>query len=85
MADYIYTRNLVDGSYDINNIADVDGGGNQVFLFKAIQVEGTLPTEFTINCNESNCTITFSITLSGPQQTALNSTVATQQSYRAGE
>lgn len=76
MADYVYTRDLVNGSYDINNVARVDGEGNQIYLYKEIQAEGTLPNEFDIHCQTVVCTISFEETLTGEQQTTLDSIVA---------
>lgn len=74
--DYEFTRNLVGGSYDINNVVRVDGEGNQIYLYKEILNEGSLPNAFNINCEEASCIITFLEELTSEQETTLNNIVS---------
>ena len=79
MADYIYSREIVNGSYNIDNINHKDGGAEPVPLRNEIKAEPTLPDEFRINCNGSTCAITFVDPLTGEQETTLTGIVAYQK------
>jgi hypothetical protein len=58
MYKYYYTREIVDGNYNIDNPNRVDGEGNKVLL--ADDVETLFPTyQFRIYCGEGNVTIAF--------------------------
>ena len=76
MAGYQYSRELVNGRYNINNINHTEGGDTNVHLFTEIINELTLPDEFNITCVNSSCIITFASELSGAQQTTLDNIVA---------
>jgi hypothetical protein len=76
MASYQYSRELVNGRYNINNINHTEGGADNVHLFTEIINDATLPNEFNITCVNSSCVITFANELSGAQQTALDNVVA---------
>ena len=79
MPDYIYSRELVNGLYNINNINHTEGTGLPVPLREQIKAEATLPHEFHITCNGSVCTITFSAPLTSGQEITLNGLVAAQK------
>lgn len=81
MADYNYTRELVDGRYNINNKFHVDGSGNTIPLSKDIMDEVTLPSDVTLSMSGSNCTITFGGILTDPQKTTLDTVVTTHKNY----
>ena len=79
MADYIYTREIVGGSYNIDNINHTDGGAEPVPLQIEIKSEPTLLDEFKIVCVGAICTITFDPALNGAQETTLDGIVANQK------
>jgi len=50
MYTYNYTRELVNGSYNINNPLRLDGEQNQIWLYQ--EVENAIPTKpFKVKCN----------------------------------
>ncbi len=74
MADYIYTRAVVDNAYNINNKARVDGGGEQIHLSK--EVETALPGEsFKLICDGTEAKFVFYNELSSEDQDVLSDTV----------
>ena len=79
MADYPYTRELVNGLYNINNINHTNGGAEPVPLRDEIKAEATLPDQFTIVCNGPVCTVTTAASLTGAQETTLSAIVANQK------
>ena len=80
MADYNYTRSLVSGSYDQNNVLRVDGGSNQICMYKEIIAEGLLPNGFFMKSEGSSLTITFTNALTGSEKTLLDNLVSTHKS-----
>ena len=76
MSTYEYSRELVNGAYNINNLERIDGESNQIRLFKEVLDEGSLPDAFEIICNETLCTFIFSSDLTGQQETTLNNIVS---------
>jgi len=79
MADYTYTREIVDGAYNINNLKHLEGGSTPVPLSNEIKAEATLPDVFQINCNAAVCTITFSPALTSAQKDTLDGLVVYQK------
>lgn len=69
MSTHVFTRDLVEGSYDIDNKLRADP------LFKDIIAEGSLPTQFTIEGTAGSCSIIFSEELSAPQIATLTTIV----------
>lgn len=68
---YNFSRELVNGMYNINNIERVDVSGNQILL--ATEIESALPGKsFKIICDGANADIIFVDEISGPEQTTLN-------------
>jgi hypothetical protein len=76
MTIYNFTRELVNGAYDINNPQRLDGEGNQITLASEICVIPEFAQKFNINCCLSSCNITFNFTLTSEQETQLNTIVA---------
>ncbi len=81
MADYIYSRELVNGHYNINNAYHIDGDGNIIPLSQDIIDEATLPSDVDISMVAATCTVTFGETLTAPQKTTLDTVVVTHKSY----
>jgi len=79
MADYIYTREIQNGSYNINNINHLEGGSEPVTLEAEIKAEATLPDVFQIKSNAAVCTITFASALTGAQENTLDGLVVDQK------
>lgn len=75
MYDYNFTRDLVNGMYNINNIERVDGEGNQIYLFHEIQ-SAISNNKFNIICVGENVTISFESELSSGEQSTLNTVVS---------
>lgn len=74
MAEYIYTRELINGCYNINNVQRVDGEGNQIHFAK--EVEDVLPGKsFKLICNDAEAKFIFTEDLSSGEQTTLANTV----------
>lgn len=84
MAQYNYTREIVDNYYNINNPYCLDGGGKRVFLYIEIKDEATLPNSFHIDCNGSAVGITFPSSLDSSQQTTLTAIVNAHKAHTAG-
>jgi len=75
---YNYTRNLVNGKWDIDNKDRVDGGGNQIYL--ANEVETALPgKKFQLHCHHGNAKFDFESELTVPEKTTLDGVVADHQ------
>lgn len=75
MFDYNYTRDLVNGKFNIENELRVDGEGNHIYLFH--EIKAIIPdNKFTIECNNTNVTISFEQELTSEQQTLLDTVVA---------
>jgi len=79
MAEYKYTRHLVDGVYDINNPLRVDAEGEQIKLYQEINNHPQFSQKFDINCSGAECTITFESELSGEDEILLGEIVAAHQ------
>lgn len=74
MAEYIFTRKIVNNTYNIDNVLRVDGGLNQIHLAK--EVEAALPGKrFILRCNGTEAKFIFEGTLTGGQQTILGNAV----------
>jgi len=72
--NYFYTREKVDGVYDINNPAREDGEGNRLYL--AQEVKTALPgTIFKLICSGAEAKFIFTTELSGADETTLTNTV----------
>ena len=76
MTIYNYTRDLVNGAYDINNIARVDAEGKQISLSSEISAVPAFAHKFNIICNGTGCDIDFNFTLSAPEKTQLDTIVS---------
>lgn len=73
MFDYFFTRELIDGRYNIDNIDRVIGE-NQLHLFTEIKT--ALPgNDFKIICNGSDVKISFVSELSSGDQTTLDNVI----------
>ena len=75
MSDYEYVRDLVDGSYDINNSLRVDDQGIVIML--AHEIEAALPGKsFKVLCDGSDCVVSFlQVTLTVGEKTTLDQVV----------
>ena len=74
MYEYNFTRELVNGRYNIDNKERIDGEGNQIYLFKEIKT--SFPTNlFKILCNGSSVKISFVNELTEPEQNILSTIV----------
>lgn len=72
--EYIFSRVLVGGAYNINNLARVDGEGNQIYLSK--EVEAALPNkQFKMFCAASEVKFCFEVELTAGEQTTLQQTI----------
>lgn len=66
MQTYTFTRELVDGSYNIDNPLRVDGEGNQIYLAK--EIETALPGKsFKLKCNATQVEVIFTEVLSAEE------------------
>lgn len=75
---YSFTREIVNGSYNVDNPLDVDANGQAVSLSK--RIEAALPGKtFSVMMSGTDVTVTFSQALSGGEQTTLTSTVSTHK------
>jgi hypothetical protein len=78
MAEYLYTRELVNGAYDIDNPLRVDGEGFQIHL--ATEIVAALPGKvFKEYCNGTECKLVFVDTLTSGEETTLTNTVTTHK------
>jgi len=75
---YNYTRNLVNGRWDIDNKDRVDGASKQIHL--ANEVETALPgKDFHLECHDNSAKFDFVDELTGAEQTTLNGVVSDHQ------
>jgi hypothetical protein len=79
MYTYNYTRELVNGSYNINNPLRLDGEQNQIWLYQ--EIADAIPTKaFTIKCNCDNdpvkVEISFETELTTEEEAALATVVS---------
>lgn len=79
MYTYNYTRELINGSYNINNNKRLDGEQNQIWLYQ--EINNALPSNpFIIKCNCDNdptkVQIAFENELISEEQTILDSVVS---------
>jgi hypothetical protein len=75
VATYNYSREIVDNLYDIDNVARVDGEGNQIYL--AQEIEAALPGKnFNVVCNGADAAIIFTEDLTAEEQTTLGTIVS---------
>jgi len=81
MSEHNYSRELVGGSYNINNILKVDGEGTQIDLYKDINADEDFSHKFNIECNMGDCRITFNFDLSAPQLSKLDTIVNNHKNY----
>lgn len=77
MSKYNYSREKVNGHWDINNPLDVDGNGKSVTLFSRIEENKliTLKCE-SVNCKGEDAIISFASELKTDEKAALDATVA---------
>ncbi len=74
MTEYIYQRELINGTWNIDNYDRVDGEGNQIHLAK--EVETSIPDKvFKLCCNGSEAKFIFTTELDANEQTTLGNTV----------
>ncbi len=76
--DYTFTREIVNGAWDIDNPLRVDSEtGKQILLAREVsdQIEG----HFIMRCDADVCTFHFDEELSSENQTLLASIVATHK------
>lgn len=76
MAEYICERNIVSGSYDIENPNRLDGESSQIHLAK--EIEALFPGNgFKLVCEDTEAKFIFESALSsGEQSTLLNAVMA---------
>lgn len=72
---YTYSREIVNGYWNIDNKERVDGEGNQIYLAK--EVEQNIPNEeFKMFANEDICFFDFVNELTNEQKDVLDTTVS---------
>lgn len=75
MIEYTYSRELVDGDYNINNPARLDEFGNQIRITS--EIEAALPgLFFKVKCSGENVTISFNDPLTEEQHDLLDTVVS---------
>jgi hypothetical protein len=72
--EYNYSRELVNGAYNIDNPLRVDLEGNQIYLAKEIQAQ--IPSIIGLKCHNSNCEIDFSEELTTEEKALLDTLVS---------
>lgn len=78
MADYIYERESVNGSWNINNSIRVDGESKQINIAKEVEV--AIPGKlFKVCCNASEAKFIFDEELTSAEQTILDTIVNTHK------
>lgn len=75
MFDYNYSREIVDGCFDINNQYDIDGESNVIPLCDTIKT--ALSKDCNIKCAGTAVVISFETELSAGEQTTLDTTIST--------
>ena len=74
MVEYEYTRELVNGVWNINNPERKDTEGNQIYL--ANEVAEAIPNKkFRLNCEGEVATFIFETELTTEEKTTLDTTV----------
>jgi len=76
MFEYSYTRDLVDGRYNINNEARVDGEGEQITLWSEIKAASFASKLCGIKCSGDTAKVCTSEELTGAEQTELDTIVS---------
>jgi len=76
MATYQYTRDLINGGYNINNPLRVDGEGNPIRLSQEIKEVPEFVHKFNVKMNGEACDIVFAFDLSAPQKIQLDTIVS---------
>lgn len=74
MYEYNFTRELINGRYNIENKDRVDGEGNQIYLFQEIKASFA-DNPFKIICNGENVKIFFQNELTTEQQSTLTTII----------
>lgn len=80
MFDYHYTREIVNGFFNIDNILMVDSNGKQIHLAQVIQ-EAFPTKKFIVRCLGHACTITFEEELTSQEKTQLDIVVEDYKNY----
>jgi hypothetical protein len=74
MVDYVYSRELVEGRYDIDNKNRVDGEGNQIHLSNEVSI--ALPGKlFRLVCDAGEAKFIFNTSLSPEEELVLDACV----------
>lgn len=72
--DYEYSRELVEGMWNINNPIRVDAEGNQIRL--PTEIKAAIPdTPFRMNCTGPIALFSFERELSAEEKTTLDTTI----------
>ena len=72
--NYEYTREKIEGMWDINNPLRVDGEGNQIRL--SSEVQAAIPAmPFKMNCEGALALFSFETELSAGEKSTLDTTV----------
>ncbi len=79
MFKYKYSREIVGGLYDINNVNHKDGTSESVPLCKEIKTEVTLPDKFKCICDGTDCIVLFYSALNSTQENTLSALVTNQK------
>ena len=74
MTEYTYTRELVNGVYDVNNPDRLDVEGNQIYLVDEILT--ALSKKANMHCNGSDMHLEFEDELTTQEKTTLDTVVA---------
>ena len=84
MPTYKYTRGLVNGQYNINNVLRVDVGTEQIFLAK--EIETALPGKiFRVKCSSEEANIIFDETLTAPEIATLDTIIGNHKNNLWGK
>ena len=75
MSVHNYTRDLVNGVYDINNPERIDSEGNHIDLYMEIAENEGFCHKFDIKCSQNECQVIFNFDLTDEQISELNTIV----------
>lgn len=76
MSIHNFTRDLVNGVYNINNPERVDEEGEQIYLYMDLDTIPEFTHKFNIKCYLGDCDITFNFDLDASQISTLNTLVS---------
>lgn len=84
MFTYIYTREIVNGFFDIDNPLKVDENGNQIFL--AMDVDAKFPGKVSsVKSAGYDCCVNFEEELTPEEKAELDQVVADHKNYTPPE